>query len=99
MKTKLSVLIAIITLGLLMNISFAQLKILSAEYFIDADPGVGNGTPLLPEDGNFNSLFEKFSSNISTSSLSEGIHTLYVRLKNSDDTWGKTFAKTFIVRN
>lgn len=57
-------------------------SIASAEYFIDTDLGVGNGTPLVVSgnivDANFN---------IATTGLSDGVHKLYVRLFNDDNTW------------
>jgi len=53
-----------------------------AEYFIDIDPGEGKGTPLMMENDSFH------LSDIETSSLSEGLHNIYVRMKNSEGTWG-----------
>lgn len=53
----------------------------SAEYFFDTDPGFGNGTPLtgVPSGSSVN-----FNKNIVIpSSLSPGVHTLYVRARNS----------------
>ncbi|WP_369992941.1 T9SS type A sorting domain-containing protein [Winogradskyella sp.] len=57
-------------------------SIASAEYFIDADPGVGNGTPLTVTGD----LID-MDLNIPTSGLSDGIHKLYVRFINTDGTW------------
>lgn len=57
-------------------------SIASAEYFIDTDPGVGNGTSLAVS-GN---LVDE-DLNVPTTGLSEGVHKLYVRLINDDGTW------------
>jgi hypothetical protein len=73
--------------------------ITNAEYFIDTDPGEGNGTALNADDGSYDYIFESINGNLSTASLSEGAHTLYVRYKNSDSNWGKAFAKPFVVKN
>ncbi|MEW4923084.1 T9SS type A sorting domain-containing protein [Algibacter sp. 2305UL17-15] len=57
-------------------------NITSAEYFVDTDPGVGNGTPLTVSG---NIIDQDF--NIPTTGLSNGVHKLYLRLINDDDTW------------
>ncbi|RCK75154.1 MAG: Autotransporter beta-domain protein [Ignavibacteriae bacterium] len=99
MKTVIRVLIAFLFIAGLMEIASAQSPIDAGEYFIDTDPGLGNGTQLISSDGNFNEFFEEFNITIPTSSLSEGVHTLYVRLKNKDNSWGNVLAKPFIVRD
>nr|MBC8147175.1 hypothetical protein [Bacteroidota bacterium] len=54
-----------------------------AEYFFDNDPGYGNGTSLTITQNN--TIDANFS--ISTSSLSLGIHKLYVRTKSTTGEW------------
>ena len=48
--------------------------LVSAEYFFDADPGAGNGVPLSVTSGSFTA---------DVSSLLPGVHTIYIRTKNS----------------
>jgi hypothetical protein len=55
-------------------------EVVSGEYFIDIDPGVGNGI-----SANLNSSTITF--NIPTTGLSLGDHLFCVRVKNNDDTW------------
>ncbi len=57
-------------------------SIAAAEYFVDTDPGVGNGTALTVSGGTIDQNF-----NIPTTGLSNGIHKLYVRVINDDGTW------------
>ena len=57
-------------------------NIAAAEYFIDTDPGVGNGTPLTMSG----SVIDQNYS-IPTTGLSDGIHKLYVRIINDNGTW------------
>jgi len=57
-------------------------SITAAEYFIDTDPGVGNGTALAM---NGNVIDQNY--NIPTTGLSDGIHKLFVRVINADGTW------------
>lgn len=56
--------------------------ITAAEYFIDTDPGIGNGTVLAMAGGVIDQNY-----NIPTTGLSDGIHKLYVRTINADGTW------------
>jgi hypothetical protein len=65
-----------------------DLNIAGAEYFIDTDPGAGNGTPIPASDGAYNDAIESCTIAINTSNLSLGLHTLYVRAKNSEGHWG-----------
>lgn len=55
-----------------------------AEYFIDADPGVGNGIPVdLSSD--LNSII--FFASAPINSLSAGIHNLAIRVQQADGVW------------
>ena len=75
--------------------SFGQHQITEGEYFWDADPGSGNGTPLLAYDGSFNtSLEELFKNGIDVSALAQGAHTFNVRVKGNDGNWGSVFRQT-----
>lgn len=69
--------------------------ITTAEYFIDSDPGEGNGVALAAKDGSFNSSLEEVDISLNTSALSIGVHHLYVRMKNDADTWGTPRIITF----
>lgn len=57
--------------------------IVEAEYFFDVDPGLGNGTPVnLPSGG---SLTTSLALPINT--ISNGIHTFHIRVKNDLNQW------------
>jgi hypothetical protein len=62
----------------------ANTSIASAEYFFDTDPGVGLGTALTT--GPVADSVE-FNPQISAGSLSNGLHVLYIRTKNTDGVW------------
>ncbi len=64
-------------------------SLLQAEYFWDADPGAGLATPMSSSDGGFNTAFEQVFS--SASGMQGGLHTLGVRVKGVDGTWGPVF--------
>lgn len=62
--------------------------IASAEYFINDDPGEGYGIPVYAEDGAFGDPEEALLlENIDTSSLPLGVHTLFLRVLDSDGLW------------
>ncbi|PWI30435.1 hypothetical protein DI383_08290 [Flavobacteriaceae bacterium LYZ1037] len=67
--------------------------IVEAEYYFNTDPGLGNGTNIDVAD--VASLDESF--NISTASLPIGTHRMFLRVKNSDNTWSLYDHKTFRV--
>ena len=58
--------------------------IVEAEYFIDVDPGVGNGEVLPISQG---AQINEFLS-IPLTAVSEGIHILHIRVKNNLNKWG-----------
>jgi len=62
--------------------------IVAAEYFIDIDPGEGNGSIMPAKDGAFDTTMEEVELSLPTSNLSIGVHNLYIRMKNSDGLWG-----------
>ena len=67
-----------------------------AEYFIDEDPGVGNGHIVLAHalyDKKGFGFFERF--NIPTDTLQPGAHILYVRIQDSNYNWSETRSAGF----
>ncbi len=67
---------------LLLAFGYGKAQITSAEYFIDTDPGVGNGIALTVTGNVIDSDFS-----IPTIGLSAGIHKLYIRVENADGNW------------
>lgn len=67
-------------------------NIASAEYFIDSDPGVGNATSLSVAGTIIDQNFT-----IPTTGLSDGIHSLHIRVINDDGTWGLYDRNVFYV--
>ena len=62
----------------------ANQNIVKSEYFFDTDPGVGLGTAI--SVGTTGDSVE-FSSTISVSALTKGLHNLYIRTKNINGVW------------
>ncbi len=67
--------------------------IISAEYFVDTDPGNGNGTPLPVTAGSTTT----FTASIPTASLSPGFHFVGIRTKGANGKWGIFEARGFYI--
>jgi len=80
---------------LVSGISYGQ-NITRFEYFIDTDPGVGLATSVNVTPG---TSFVDFNIPVSTSALSPGFHTLYIRSQNELGNWTHTHYRTFFVDN
>ncbi len=70
-------------------------QISQAEYFIDADPGEGNGFAI--PVGFSNNVDADF--NVNTFGLDPGVHSLGVRVKGFDGHWSLYFLQSFTVSN
>ncbi len=68
-------------------------SITQAEYYYNTDPGFGNGTSIPSLTGANNLTNVTF--NASVASLPNGVHTLYIRTKDSLGKWSMTNSFTF----
>jgi subtilase family serine protease len=67
----------------------------AAEWFVDTDPGVRNGTPIAITPGN---PMASFAGDITLPGcLNLGAHKLYVRARTSDGLWGIHEVKDFTI--
>ncbi|MFC1546988.1 Ig-like domain-containing protein [Candidatus Neomarinimicrobiota bacterium] len=65
--------------------------ITTAEYFLDTDPGYGNGASIgIIPDSTIDQLFM-----VDLDTLSTGLHTLFVRVRDANGLWSLAHAKTF----
>jgi hypothetical protein len=65
-----------------------------AEFFIDDDPGVGNGTPIAINSGSE----LDFTFDAATSGLSSGFHKIFVRFRNNNQNWGLYSLRSFYIQ-
>lgn len=66
----------------------------AAEYFIDNDPGPGNGTPVsIGATGNTVS----FTALIPAAALSNGFHNLAIRVKDANEVWSLFESRPFYI--
>ncbi|MDF2193707.1 CARDB domain-containing protein [Paraflavitalea sp. CAU 1676] len=68
-------------------------NIVAAEYFVDNDPGFGQGIALaLTPAGNISNT----TVSINVNGLSNGIHRLYIRVRNAEGSWSLVSLKEFL---
>ncbi|MDW3208464.1 MAG: PKD domain-containing protein [Reichenbachiella sp.] len=74
---------------------WGQSNIVALEYFIDDDPGVGNGQSLSISAGP--TVDENFTLDLSGENLSDGWHLLVVRAQNADGDWSFYETRSFVI--
>ena len=72
------------------TVAFPDIQVSEGEYFWDADPGTGSGTPMFALDGNFDATIEAIGANISQLP-SVGVHVLNMRMRDVNNNWGPLF--------
>lgn len=70
-----------------------SIKIIEGEVSIDAAPPV----IIIGMNGNFNEALESVHATLLSSGLTPGLHSLRVRLKGTDNTWGNYFTTSLVV--
>ncbi len=76
------------------NFSLNAPIISAAEYFFNTDPGPGNGIPIIVSSGSEITL----NVDLITTSLPVGWHTVHVRAKDTNNTWGFYESRRIYVR-
>ncbi|SNT19049.1 Por secretion system C-terminal sorting domain-containing protein [Ekhidna lutea] len=69
-------------------------EISAVEYFIDEDPGQGNGTDIPVTQ----SLSIDITEALSIAAIENGFHTVSVRAKNTDEQWGMAETRVFFIQ-
>lgn len=68
-----------------------------AEYFWGTDPGIGKATPLMADDGGYDSPTESATLRIDVSTMPRGIYTIGVRGHDQADNWGPARTMTLYI--
>ena len=82
-----SILLPVLSLVVLLCLTFssaAQTNITRVEYYIDADPGFGNGTALAHAPGQ---QLDDLLIQLNPADLSSGVHQLWVRALDENGRW------------
>lgn len=88
-------LLALIIFAFWFGSLFAQTQIMQAEYFVNDDPGIGNGETIALVPGQ--SINQDF--NVPVGDLDAGLHYLHVRARNSEGKWSLYMRKAFYIGN
>lgn len=73
-------------------LSFPLRAQLNAEYFVDIDPGFGQGTPIVLGANPESQLVK-----LDISTISSGLHRVFIRVKNAAGIWSQTSSRPIIV--
>jgi hypothetical protein len=74
-----------------------MMKIRAAEYFIDAIGISGNGTPLAPSDGKFDTQTEIVAAEIENIEFTVGEHVVYIHAMERNNMWGEFYPLQFTI--
>lgn len=75
------------------SVAISSTNVSKAEYFIDTDPGQGNGTPVVvPSGATVNSVFT-----VPTASLQQGFHFLAFRVRDVFGRWSIAEVRGFYI--
>lgn len=73
------------------TVTFPEIQVAAAEYYVNDDPGPGNGTPMLAADNNFNAALEALRGGGLPVPVTAGVNVLWLRAKDINDAWGPSF--------
>ncbi|MBL7943961.1 MAG: hypothetical protein JNM00_14425, partial [Flavobacteriales bacterium] len=79
--------------NVLVFVSNVNADVTAMEYYVDSDPGAGNGIALPVTPGEW--VNNNFA--IDLASVSEGFHRLYIRYQNLSGAWSVSERRSFIV--
>ncbi|UCD92188.1 MAG: M20/M25/M40 family metallo-hydrolase [Methanobacteriota archaeon] len=69
-------------------------NVTNVEYFVNSDPGFGNGIAMVPSDGAFDSPVEDSILTIDVPSWTPGTYDFYIRGRDEAGNWGPSVAIT-----
>jgi len=72
-------------------VTFPEIRVTAAEYYVNDDPGPGLGMPMLAVDNDFNSAYEAIKGGGIPAPVTAGVNVLWLRAKDVNDAWGPSF--------
>lgn len=72
-------------------VSFPDINLTAAEYYLNDDPGPGAGTPMLASDGSFDMALEAIRGGGIPVPVLAGPNVLYLRARDANNNWGPSF--------
>lgn len=71
--------------------TFPEIQVAAAEYYLNEDPGAGNGTPMLAADGDFSAALEAVRGGDIPVPVAAGVNVLWLRARDMNAAWGPSF--------
>ena len=72
-------------------VTFPEVRVTAAEYYVNDDPGSGLGTPMLALDNNFDAAFEAIKGGGIPAPVAAGVNVLWLRARDANQAWGPSF--------
>ncbi|MCC6938169.1 MAG: T9SS type A sorting domain-containing protein [Flavobacteriales bacterium] len=72
-------------------VTFPEIRVSAAEYFVNIDPGAGNAMPMLAVDGDFGSALEAIKGGGIPAPVDAGVNVLWLRARDANNAWGPSF--------
>lgn len=72
-------------------VTFPEVRVTAAEYYVNDDPGTGLGTPMLAVDNNFDAAFEAIKGGGIPAPVTAGVNVLWLRARDANQAWGPSF--------
>jgi len=73
------------------SVTFPEIRVAAAEYYVNEDPGPGNGTPMLAVDNDFSAALEAVRGGAIPVPVIAGVNVLWLRAKDVNNAWGPPF--------
>lgn len=72
-------------------VTFPEIRVSAAEYYVNDDPGPGLGMPMLAVDGDFSAAFEAVKGGGIPAPVTAGVNVLWLRARDANAAWGPSF--------
>lgn len=72
-------------------VTFPEIRVTAAEYFVNTDPGPGLGTQMLAVDGDFSDALEAVKGGGIPAPVTAGVNVLWLRARDVNNVWGPAF--------
>lgn len=73
------------------TVTFPEIRVTEAEYYLNTDPGAGNGMPMLAVDGDYSAALEQIKGGNIPVPVAAGINVLWLRARDAEEVWGPSF--------
>lgn len=73
------------------TVTFPEIHVSAAEYYVNIDPGMGLAMPMLAVDGSFDSALEAIKGGGIPAPVDAGVNVLWLRARDVNNAWGPSF--------